>query len=273
MRCPYCTSEIDNASLVCAQCHRDLYFFRPLLDKISVLEDQMTQLSSLKVLEERVAKLESERQAGIRAKFVEEDVQASLQCKRPWAAVLIAWLMPMLMLLLSHWLIVVVYDLRTLVLRVVSLLIPLPFGFALARAHSLRSQQYALAGIGVAITMALIAVICMSWTTHLVDNVPVLPANARDWREFVEYLLSIAFSFVTGMLLYELWLRTLSDSPSAKVSALAIQAAKIVNGGQTTAKTVQDTAEKITSVTGAIAATGTSVAAAYTGLRAVIGNG
>ena len=277
MRCPYCVTEIDDASLVCAHCRRDLFLFRPLLEKIASMEGQLAQLSSVKTLEERIAKLESGLLAdatSARGDSTENPTASTNAAQSPlWRTAVMAWLTPFVLLVLSHWLIVMVYDLKTLVLRVVSLLIPLPFGFALARAASARGRRYALLGSGLALSMSFAAVFGMSWTTHFVDQVPVLPANARDWREFVEYLLSIAFSFVTAMLLCGLWMRHLPSQETITVSDLAMQAARIVTGGQTAAKKVQDTAEKITSVTGAIAATGTSVAAAYTGLRAVMGNG
>ena len=41
MHCPDCTSEISDAALVCPVCTRDLYLFKPLLQKIDALEKQL----------------------------------------------------------------------------------------------------------------------------------------------------------------------------------------------------------------------------------------
>ena len=41
----------------------------------------------------------------------------------------------------------------------------------------------------------------MSAITGLVDKTPVMPQNMIEWKEFIEYSLSITFSFLTGMLL------------------------------------------------------------------------
>ena len=41
MQCPYCTSEINDAAVVCPVCTRDLYLIKPLLDKIAGLEEKI----------------------------------------------------------------------------------------------------------------------------------------------------------------------------------------------------------------------------------------
>jgi hypothetical protein len=49
--------------------------------------------------------------------------------------------------------------------------------------------------------LAFITVIGMSAITSLVDRIPVMPQSMIEWKEFIEYSLSITFSFLTGMLL------------------------------------------------------------------------
>jgi hypothetical protein len=49
--------------------------------------------------------------------------------------------------------------------------------------------------------LAFITVIGMSAITGLVDKTPIMPQNMIEWKEFIEYSLSITFSFLTGMLL------------------------------------------------------------------------
>ena len=55
MRCPYCISEIDDLALACPHCARDLYLFKPLLEKITQLEKAVAAGA-----ETRIAALEAE---------------------------------------------------------------------------------------------------------------------------------------------------------------------------------------------------------------------
>jgi hypothetical protein len=52
-----------------------------------------------------------------------------------------------------------------------------------------------------ATVLAVSSVFGMSYMTHLVDGSSVMPQNAFEWREFLEYGVSIAASFFTGMVL------------------------------------------------------------------------
>lgn len=43
MKCPYCTSEIDDKAIVCPVCSRDLMFFIPLLKKSAQTEQRLAE--------------------------------------------------------------------------------------------------------------------------------------------------------------------------------------------------------------------------------------
>ena len=43
MRCPYRVSEIADEALTCPRCARDLYLFKPLLEKIGQLEKAVAE--------------------------------------------------------------------------------------------------------------------------------------------------------------------------------------------------------------------------------------
>jgi hypothetical protein len=105
------------------------------------------------------------------------------------------------LLLLAHWLIVVVYDLRTVTLLLAS--IAIPFGIAILftrwRRISLKCE------IAIALIVGLVAVFGMSYVTSVVEETSFLPANAREWRETLEYVASITFAYLTGVLVSSAW--------------------------------------------------------------------
>lgn len=192
MQCPYCTSNINDAALVCAVCTRDLYLFKPLLEKIAALEKTS---AAAPALEARITALESEL-AELRA--APTATAPIVSTARSFVtSTLIALLVPMLLLLAAHFAIVIMYDLKPLYLRIASLLIPLPFGFALFVWHPRRFWTAAAA----ALVIATVTVLGMSAITSANDHTPVLPQDLREAREMIEYALSINFAFITGMLL------------------------------------------------------------------------
>jgi hypothetical protein len=44
MICPYCIEDIKDGAIVCAHCHRDLTFFRPMEDRLNTIESQLAAL-------------------------------------------------------------------------------------------------------------------------------------------------------------------------------------------------------------------------------------
>ena len=296
MHCPYCVSEIPDSAIVCAHCRRDLFLFRPLLDRISALERNLQQSDALGGLQNRVAALEakalaadqrpaseiiapthlmtvSEQASGTdptppTPPLVMPQTTTQLDKARSFA---MAWLLPLALLMAAHAIIVVVYDLNLLYLRVVSLLLPLPFGIAFSvRSLALGRRRTTLA-VATAATIALAAVTGMSWTTHIVDHVPVFPVDLRELREFVEYAASIALSYGTGILLAAFWQRHRWHEKTTSFADLAEKLARLTTDGQTTLEKIETLSAKINALSGSLAATGTGLAATYTGLRAVVG--
>lgn len=100
-------------------------------------------------------------------------------------------------LLASHYLIVMKLDLNPLYLRLVSILVPLPFGYALYR----RTSPGYLPSFIMAAVIGMTAVGGMLVVVGLIDKTPIVPADAREWRETVEYVMSIALAFVLGALI------------------------------------------------------------------------
>jgi hypothetical protein len=281
MLCPYCTSEISDAALVCPVCTRDLYLFKPLLQKIDALEKQLQEVvtAGSRTFEERIARLEEELEALRRAPppalaagatpAAADAPEVALQSSpRSYiSSVLISLGITLLLLLAAHTLIVMVYDLKPLYLRIASLLIPLPFGVALYVWHPHRFGLSAL----LSLVMACVAVLGMSAVTGYVDKVPVLPQDIRDWREFIEYAGSIALSVVTGLLLGKLRaIRT--TSPQRQPNRLVLFLAQLFTTHEDGELGLQKMIARITKLVATLTPVVSAGMSVYAGVRAVIGD-
>lgn len=256
--CPYCLSEIDSQALVCKVCRRDLYLFKPLMAQIEALEKKLSGEDGTNALEQRVADLEH------RLALAHE------QLERPPTTVvgvlvqaLVFLVLPLLVLMGAHWFITIALDTQLIYLRLVSMVVPLLFGMALfARSrHDIGPWFAASAALAVASVMG------MSWITSLVDRTPVLPQNAFEWREYLEYAASIALSFLTGMLLGHLW-RSRRRATAAGGSLMRRLVNHVV-GGKLSPKQLSELVKKLEDYGGSIMAVGTTAMSVYTGLKGV----
>lgn len=208
MRCPYCVSEIADEALACPRCARDLYLFKPLLERIGQLEQTFAEQAKAAAAnaEERIAALEKElaelkaRQANaipVEVVVPADATPQTAQVSSGYLGALAQALVPTLILLVAaHGVLLFVYDVKPLYLRIATIVLPMPFGFLLAMHHPGRLAASAAAGFG----MAFLAVWSMLVVTGNIDKVPVLPQDARDIRETLEYVASIGLAFVTGLL-------------------------------------------------------------------------
>jgi len=189
MQCPYCISSVDEAALACPHCARDLHLVKHLLERIEDLERRLDEAGV-----PYGEGLNDGDPTGTQME-IEDDWQAP---PPRYATSLLLTLLPALALLVAaHGILLFLFDINPLYLRITSVLIPIPFGFALFRRAPGRFWLSALAGFG----MACGAVWGMLTVTALVDHVPVVPQDARDAREVIEYSTSIGLAFLTGLLL------------------------------------------------------------------------
>lgn len=259
MECVYCFSAVDEKANVCKVCKRDLYLFRPLLEKVKELEGKLAEHQDPVELRARVDELE--------AQLAAERAQAERKQATPWrvlADIAQFIFIPLALLLLAHALVTVVYDTNMVYLRIVSMVLPLPFGIYLFNS---RKRSILAWFLGTA-ALAGASVIGMSAITAWVDQTPVLPQSMVEWREFIEYAASITFSFLTGMLLggmaYQRKHRVHSKKEAPFLTALLTG----LTNGKSSPKDIHDTIKKLEEMGGSLVAAGTTAMSIYTGLKA-----
>lgn len=264
MRCPYCVSDIHDDALVCPICRRDLYLFKPLLSRIDALEKQLA------THEERLEQLSGTdtRPSFDAATGADPSALASpeLETIHPVRVVLSNWLAPLILLIAAHGLIIILYDLNTIYLRIVSLVIPLPFGLLLFARRRYPAWMAALSS-GL---LASAAVLAMSALTAWVDQVPVLPQDLREWREFVTYATSIALSYLTGILLGQMLCRRRQAETLHSFGA-ALALARVLSQSADKTERVEAVARKFHNLGSSLTAAATTAAAIFTGLQGLLG--
>jgi hypothetical protein len=254
MECPFCAEAFNDEALVCKNCGRDLRLVRPLI------EENLTLVARIEELQLQV---NSARAALARA-----------------TAPVTFWLIhnaiyvvaPIILLIAAHFLIMAALNISPLYLRFASIVIPLPFGFAglWLSHHGIRWSI--LDGIFI----GLVSVTGMLTIVAFIDHVPILPENFRDWRETLEYVVSIALANVTGTVIAVLARRMLPrrlDATGAP-GPLAIIIARMIGrhvGDQAVrrrAQKIQDNFGTVATAAGALAAAAGSI---YTGIRGLLG--
>lgn len=209
LNCPFCDEEIKDRALVCKHCGRDLLILRPVLDRFETIETRLIAVeAALHTLSGHVDTVRSKEPSG-------GPTSVDVVVARKAMAHL---LLLIALLLIAHWIIIGILDLDTWVLRLVSILIPLPFG--LTGPKSLRAT------IWMAATAAGAAVWGMLAITGAIDHVPVLPQGTRDWIETLEYVASIGLAYGTGRLVAEWW--ATRKSPTKPESSLVYEIATLL---------------------------------------------
>jgi hypothetical protein len=143
--------------------------------------------------------------ASTNGEFVEERIQVGGAApgidKHPLtilaARLLQDFAIPVFTLVVLHHLIVNVFDLDTIYLHVATFVVP----FLLGIFTFWRARWEPIAAFAVAASVGLISVAAMATSQGLNSGRPIMPSTTFEWRESVEYVVSIAFSFFAGYLL------------------------------------------------------------------------
>jgi hypothetical protein len=233
--------------------------------RIAEAEKKLLEIPSTEAYEVRIAELESLL-----------DEQQQRQVKRTalnWVSDIALYLLvPLLMLLVAHWLITVVYDTKMIYLRIVSMVLPLPFAYTLFKGHAHKLMPWF---IGVAF-LAIASVIGMSWITSLVDHTPVWPQNLFEWKEVLEYSASIAFSFLTGMLLggvaYAAKQKRRQAGVLASIKKVVVASGDVRAQQGVSVESVHGVLKTLEGYGGTIVALGTTAVSIYTGLKGIVGS-
>jgi hypothetical protein len=285
MRCPYCASEVPQAAIVCPHCTRDFYLFKPLLERVAQLEARLSEQAQTAALpyESRIAALERElaelkeaqtataalSRSGVDGTLSRSGGTPLLRAsgsRSYWASLALALGPAIALLVAAHVVLLFVYDVRPVYLRVASMLIPIPFGFALLVWHPNRFRGSAIGGF----VMAAIAVWLMLVTTALVDDVPVVPQTVRDVREVLEYMASIGLAFLTGLLLGKLRYRRLAARSDP--GRLVVFLAELFTTDKEGELGVLRLASRIQKMIATLTPIGTGVASVYAGIKALFGD-
>lgn len=190
MLCPFCAEEVKDEAIVCKHCTRDISVPKPILKKNEELEKKVWELQTeLDAIKGKLGYHETE--SAIREKVHDSGLSG-------WVVYISTLVvLPILLLLAAHYVMTVRLDVNVLYLRIVSMLIPLPFGFAIFWKYRSAFQAPVLIGAVVGI----VAVFGMLTVIGIVDHVPIVPRDQREWQEAFEYALSIMLAMVTGYML------------------------------------------------------------------------
>jgi hypothetical protein len=274
MRCPYCVSEIDDQALACPRCAHDLYLFKPLLEKIAQLEKSVAEQAKavaasaetrIAAIEQELTKIKAERAEAIPVEVAVQPSRTLTPSDGYLSGVFQAFAPVLLLLLVAHGVLLFMYDVKPLYLRIATILLPMPFGFLLARHYPGRIWPSAAAGFA----MAVLAVLGMLTITATIDKVPLMPQDARDWRETLEYVASIGLAVLTGLLAGEFYAAV--KQSKIQPPKVIVLIAKAVTPNEEGEFGIERAAKRIDKLVKAATPAATGAASIYAGIKAFLG--
>jgi hypothetical protein len=254
MECPFCAETVKYEAVVCKHCSRDLRLVRPV-----VLE-----------IEEIVAELDILRRQLDHVNSQIDRIKHPFRNLATHATIYV--LIPSIALVAAHVLVTIVLDVTPLYLRLASVIIPLLFGLAIYPLHKVGFRG----AVAVGFLTASLSILSMLTVTGIHDRVPILPTSWIEWREAIEYSLSIILAFGTGNILGDLIFRVVPSimahggRPNPAAYRLARMLGQHVGEEQfrRRARVIQDLMRTIGPLAGVVI---TAAGSLYAGLKGIFG--
>lgn len=274
---------------------RDLSFLWPVIDRVRAVEIKFSTdegaggaktgagstptvllEARVKALEEEVAALKQSLKGtigalrdGVAAAAAEVSAAAIEIAPQRWWRVAVFTVSVVSLLLAAHWLIVFVYDWPTLVLRLVSIAVPLPLSVWLTRRHRIVPWFEILFGF----VVGAIAVFGMAYVTSIHEKTAFLPENMREWQETLEYIASIMFAHLTGVLISSaIQARSgVQNRAGAATLKLAQVIAFVTGRAVANGSTLKKHADTVQNVVNNLMPVASAIMAIVTGIKGILG--
>ena len=107
--------------------------------------------------------------------------------------------------------------------------------------------------------------------TAYIDKVPLLPENARDWRETAEYVISIGLAFTSGFMAGE-FLPALRQQQAGPPNRVVMLISKAMVRDEEGKMAIVKTAEKINKLVKTATPAITGAASFYAGVKGFLGD-
>jgi len=263
MYCPYCEEAVNYGATVCKTCQRDIALALSLKKANLALEERVHELEAeLALLRERGPTLPAveEAPAGLRSEGSRPEGLRFIDL----AALFL--LVPTVLLMGAHYLLVIRFDINLVWLRAVSIALPAVFGLILER--KLHPRWYVTLAYGVVV--ACVSVLGMSTVVHYTDGDAILPHNQVAWRETLEYVTSIALSYLLGASLARVAqpMKLTGGRSYGRPSKLATLLATHVTGRK--GEPLQQRIQRMVKLIQLGVSAATAIGAVYTGFKSIL---